>query len=547
MDGELRLELRDDIDQISPAVAAYENGDALVVWHDYRDGVYNVYAQRMNQGGDTVWSQDVRVNTNTGFVDEWTKVQVVIDSGDNAYIVWHSEYVEGIGNAVYAQRLDRRGNRLWLSDLYVAAGENPDISFVSDSQFLVVWNDNNYAYNIYAQMLDDNGSFLWLDSVHISGNSFESQTNPVISPHSSEDSLIVWTRTNYDSGYQKFDVYAQKINSSGMLLWGNEKKVNGSSGSLGGTALSVVLDDAGYGVVFWSDDRDPNDMGDIFAQRLNPFGERFWDEDKKIISDTASISQYDPEVVICEDNNLCVVWRDSFYLYLQKLDENGNTLWMNQQRVNVSHYYASSLALTITTNQELLIVWSGGEDSDIFVNCLNLDGNHVWAEESRVNENDGSVSQDNVNIAIDVNGNKFIVWIDNRTGDNRIHVMHLDENGNPLWPASIEIETTWLYSQTPAIAVDDGGRATIVWYDSRSGSRHLYAQQLDGNGNRLWLEDSQMDEGVSDNTPYHPAISVDRIGNVIVVWEDYRNGNKDIYAQKLNSLGNRLWGDGIRS
>ncbi len=39
---------------------------------------------------------------------------------------------------------------------------------------------------------------------------------------------------------------------------------------------------------------------------------------------------------------------------------------------------------------------------------------------------------------------------------------------------------------------------------------------------------------------YSPAISVDGEGKFVVVWEDYRNGGRDIYAQRFISSGGAL-------
>ncbi|MEW6686110.1 MAG: hypothetical protein AB1393_07895 [Candidatus Edwardsbacteria bacterium] len=39
----------------------------------------------------------------------------------------------------------------------------------------------------------------------------------------------------------------------------------------------------------------------------------------------------------------------------------------------------------------------------------------------------------------------------------------------------------------------------------------------------------------------NPVIVPDMKGGGIIIWQDWRSGNLDIYAQRVDSAGNRLW------
>ena len=45
----------------------------------------------------------------------------------------------------------------------------------------------------------------------------------------------------------------------------------------------------------------------------------------------------------------------------------------------------------------------------------------------------------------------------------------------------------------------------------------------------------------SDNQ-WHLFTAPDGLGGMLLAWTDFRNGNSDIYAQRLNSTGAGLWG-----
>ena len=98
-----------------------------------------------------------------------------------------------------------------------------------------------------------------------------------------------------------------------------------------------------------------------------------------------------------------------------------------------------------------------------------------------------------------------------------------------------------VYQVAPVVAVDGSGNAFVVWYDHRNGDSDIYAQRLDATGNRLWATDLRVNSDIGTASQHSPAVAVDRDGNAIVVWEDQRNGNDEIYAQRLDATGNRLW------
>ncbi|WP_337864560.1 LamG-like jellyroll fold domain-containing protein [Ignavibacterium sp.] len=101
------------------------------------------------------------------------------------------------------------------------------------------------------------------------------------------------------------------------------------------------------------------------------------------------------------------------------------------------------------------------------------------------------------------------------------------------------------FQNSPNITSDEKGGAYIVWEDSRNGVSKIYFQRIDNKGitklsnNGLQLCD--VNSGQSN-----PKIINDKNGGAIIVWVDDRNGNFDLYAQRIDSLGNRLWNsDGV--
>jgi hypothetical protein len=59
-----------------------------------------------------------------------------------------------------------------------------------------------------------------------------------------------------------------------------------------------------------------------------------------------------------------------------------------------------------------------------------------------------------------------------------------------------------------------------------------------------WPASQAIDLG-SSATQLNPTVAVDNAGNVYAAWEDYRNGNADIYFSQLNA-GTTTWSDPVR-
>jgi len=104
-----------------------------------------------------------------------------------------------------------------------------------------------------------------------------------------------------------------------------------------------------------------------------------------------------------------------------------------------------------------------------------------------------------------------------------------------IWAGSLRLARPDAVGQDrPALAADADGNAIVVWQDVRNVNHDIYAERVDAVGNRLWAVDVRVSSDTGTAQRWYPAVGVDGSGNAIVVWNDDRNGNGDIYAQKLD-------------
>ena len=149
-------------------------------------------------------------------------------------------------------------------------------------------------------------------------------------------------------------------------------------------------------------------------------------------------------------------------------------------------------------------------------------------------------------IASDSLGGSIMVWQDDRSGNGDIYAQRIDAGGAPLWTVDGVVVCTASGTQSDPVIISDGaGGAIIMWQDRRWGGYDIYAQRIDASGTPLWTADG-VAVCTAANSQWFLQITSDGAGGAIVTWEDFRSGNNDIYAQRIDASGAPLWtADGV--
>lgn len=145
----------------------------------------------------------------------------------------------------------------------------------------------------------------------------------------------------------------------------------------------------------------------------------------------------------------------------------------------------------------------------------------------------------------DDKGGAFICWTDERTASNfyAVHAQRIDKNGIVRWTQNGIAVSSVMESQVKPEMISDGtGGVIIVWADTKNGTSDIYAQRIDSLGNARWAA-----EGVpvaSDpSEQIDPKIASDGQHGAIVVWSAHSGTGQDghIHAQRIDGNGNVLW------
>ena len=144
-------------------------------------------------------------------------------------------------------------------------------------------------------------------------------------------------------------------------------------------------------------------------------------------------------------------------------------------------------------------------------------------------------------------GCTLVVWEENGENSNDVDIVaqKFDTSGLKLWSKNnIPITTFRGNQKNPKIvALQDGG-AYVIWQSDSAGKNNinLWCQRLFPDGNKAWK--TSVSVCVAPDNQINPSVTKDSDENLLIVWEDYRNGNADIYGQRIGPDGAPLGVEG---
>ena len=364
----------------------------------------------------------------------------------------------------------------------------------ADGCAIYVWSDTKLgARDLYAQKVDALGNMVWGEPLLVDGK-IDRQEDPVITKTSDDNFVIAWIDFSDDLDG---NVYAQKVSSSGTLMW-----------QTGGVpicvfpgiqiSLNIEPDDTGGAYIIWEDSRNPGK--DIYGQHINGAGSIIWSANG---------------IPIANDDG----------------DESYNTMWADGTGGLIIGY-----------------VYSLSGAQNLFVKRFLPSGQMAWTQPLALSPNDAI--QNKIKMS-PINNDSFVfTWMDSRNIDTDIYAQRVSINGTVLWPEPFVVFSDSLAAvpapqENPRIVQTSDNSVIIIWEDKRNDfdDPDLFAQKINLTGQRLWNLDG-LPLSVADFGQRAPRMTSDNNGGCYVVWDDSRNGNSpniDTYAQHLSSTGASLW------
>lgn len=309
---------------------------------------------------------------------------------------------------------------------------------------------------------------------------------------------------------------------------------------------SLVRSDSTTTLVAWQS------QGTIFAQRVADDQTRLWASTGVSVAPTTGAT-FGPAVVSDGSGGMLIVWQEEddvviSTLMVQGIDQNGNKRFGN-------------LGLFVSTGADdsQVLQWvipDGANGGIIDFDCaqttgilcvqrFNNSGDRLWGD-TGVEITTTAVFGRGMPVSDGANG-VVIAWVDKRNNDssNRdIFIQRVNAAGTELWGTDgVPVETTSGNGYSPTMGADGAGGVFIAWTDDRTGNRDVYAQRIDSNGNPMWtINGAPIVSSAGDQFVLGFKLIPDGSGGVYIFWQTGSTGNEDIYAQRLNSSGQIQWG-----
>jgi predicted lipoprotein with Yx(FWY)xxD motif len=444
------------------------------------------------------WSTDPGVNNIIcDTIIDQIYPKTVSDGYGGAIITWQDNLADE--SNIYIQRINSTGFVQWTVNglmLCNAPGNQIYPTLASDGSggAIITWEDLrdiNHKYDIYSQRISSSGVAQWTPNGVPITSLTSGQYNPIIISDGLGGAFITWIDFRGDGS--SANIYAQKINSAGEVQW----PVNGValSNVLGiKRNVNIVKDGSGGAIIAWEDERLGGFNENIYAQRINSSGKVQWLANGVAITNTLHCVK--PGIVSDGSGGAIITWQDfrntnNYHVYAQKIDSTGTLKWTtNGVSVSTSIFNENHPAITSDGSGGAIITWEdfqeGEANSDLYSQRISSSGSMVW-----------------------------------------------NENG-------VAVCTATGYQGNQTSVSDGAGGVVITWPDTRDNNTaaHIYSQKINSSGIVQW-EFNGVAVSTSSRAHYSPDIASDGFGGAIITWSDDRviEYSNDIYTQKVNANG----------
>ena len=363
--------------QTIPEIVSDTQGGAFIVWRDSRNGNQDSYAQRIDHSGKIMWNPDgIEVCIDNTLQDDIT----LIPDGDGGFIAVWEDWRSG-NQDIYAQKINASGDSIWKENgvpVLTIEGDQYDPAIISDNDggVIVVWWDiATPDWNIYAQRINRSGKQVWDTPIPVciaDGN----QGGSTIVSDGNGGAYCIWPDYRNDPNFFTSAIlYAQHFTADGTIQWEKDGIIICKS-EFNQQQPSCVSDGNGGFIVIWRDERDV--FADLYIQRFGPDGKNLWDTEGLPVCIEGGVQQI-PILVSDGIGGAIATWldyRNDFgnvtedAIYTQRVDSNGEMLWeANGRPVCLADKEQITPSAVSTGDGGVIVVWSDarGDDYDIYL------------------------------------------------------------------------------------------------------------------------------------------------------------------------------------
>jgi len=523
--------------QHEPKFAPLQNGGFVAVWtsHGGQDGnLHGAYGQLFDSSLQKVGSE-FQINTYT--TSYQSAFQVLNLNNSNFVAIWTSHLQDGSEEGIYGQIYQEDGTAIGsefrINTVTSGNQTQPSAIATEDGGFYVVWSSNSSSHgsnswDVFGQRIDSSGNKIGSEEQI---NTFETsfQRNPGITEAGNGEALVLWSTANHDDGLGggvagKFISY-----NDAPIITSDAHEINfeNSLQKINKFASISSLSDGNIIIVGWESDL-PN--SNLIIQIFNDSGQKLIDpisihtRQGEIPSINNLGNMMRPNIAILSENKYIVSWSDDQKNYA-KIFTNNNFL-VSDYSSDILGYSSQNFQSSPLSNGNIFFSWINFSNGNIETSILD---NHLNPVSN--NSTDFTVANRYNKDQIVLSNDNIVIVYQNTSND--IYYKILNPGGNVLDSGTVgNPGETNRYASITSLS----NNTFVVSYSTYEGSSSLYElyfQIFDNDGNLITQNPISAASG-SGNQDQPKLVSTDD-----GFYLSYRNVD-DYYAQKYTFDGNKI-------
>jgi len=427
------------------------------------------------------------------------------------------------------------------------------VSTAQDGQFLpwvvddgeggviVMWEDYRTGkdWDVYAQRVDSSGTVRWEENGVAICKVGRNQRRLRMIRHE-QHAIVVWNDRRARSNW---DIYAQAVNLEGDVLWqtdGIPVCVNGSDQS----TQAILSDGAGGAICVWEDERQSSEFQDLYIQRINAKGEMMWKPNGIPVFPSESL-QSDPILLADGTGGFYIVWwdvigYDAWHIMAYRLSLDAEPLWDAPRLISPAEGMQGEPRVIADDEGGFIVLWQVYENfinDQLYAQRVAPDGRKLW-EDTGVPICTAQGIQKHASVVNDGEGGFIVVWRDERDIYSDLYTQRIRADGTPVWEKDgIPLCTAGGHQDKPFIVQTETDQFFVAWVDYREDfgeeSKDAIYGQQIDLSGVLLWEENSVPISTSSGKHYPPFVASTGNGKWVVVWSNMQEDKGDIYLERF--------------
>jgi hypothetical protein len=350
--------------------------------------------------------------------------------------------------------------------------------------------------------------------------------------------VVAWTNNNAG-----INLFGTRVSTAGVVL---DTRTEGVTSNVGGVSISSAAGSqelaslvckAGGCAIVWQERRNfATTNFDIHAQRLltsSPLS----NNGAEIVVSNANRAQFVP-AISTNNTDFFAVWQDS-------RDANADTVFGARITTAGAVSDPGGVVLVTGNNRETApamgragtkfgVFWTDSRSFGTDIELVRFSGATKLDTTARTVS--GATFAQSIPAVTMSAGNFFAVWQDSRGGiDRDIFGARVDASGTVLDPAGKAIAIATGDQLVPEVATS-GTVSLVAWQDRRAGTFDIRGALVNNATGNVTVSNIVICNAARDQV--RPAVAFDASsGRFLVVWEDHRGSNSDVFGARVTTAG----------